>query len=111
MRCSHNCAPRELTWLRRRRPWRVSVDSAGSPIPRATGSSCGSPPDSLSPQLGGLVAAAGGQGGGVGAERHRVDGVLVPRESGDELARLAVPQLHFLVDAAGGQGGAVGTER
>ena len=25
--------------------FRASVDSAGSPIPRATGSSCGSPPD------------------------------------------------------------------
>ena len=30
---------------KRRRTWRVSVDSAGSPIPRAIGSSCGSPPD------------------------------------------------------------------
>ena len=36
---------RERTWLNRRRTWRVSAGSAGSPIPRATGSSCGSPPD------------------------------------------------------------------
>src|SRR6266700_1375350 len=45
MRCSRNCAPRERMWLKRRRRWRVSAGSAGSPIPRATGSSCGSPPD------------------------------------------------------------------
>ena len=29
----------------RRRTWRASAGSAGSPIPRAIGSSCGSPPD------------------------------------------------------------------
>src|SRR6185503_13446193 len=29
----------------RRRTWRASAGSAGSPIPRVTGSSCGSPPD------------------------------------------------------------------
>ena len=29
----------------RRGRWRASVDSAGSPIPRAIGSSCGSPPE------------------------------------------------------------------
>src|SRR4029077_9487313 len=40
-----NCAPRERTWPKRRRRWRVSAGSAGSPIPRAIGSSCGSPPD------------------------------------------------------------------
>src|SRR5215470_12845458 len=45
MRCSRNCAPRERTWIRKRRRWRVSAGSAGSPIPRAIGSSCGSPPD------------------------------------------------------------------
>src|SRR5450631_2441291 len=45
MRSSRNCAPRERTWLKRRRTWRVSAGSAGSPIPRAIGSSCGSPPD------------------------------------------------------------------
>ncbi len=39
------CAPRGLTWLKRRKTWRVSADSAGSPIPRAIGSSCGSPPE------------------------------------------------------------------
>lgn len=36
---------KERTWPKRRRTWRVSVDSAGSPILRAIGSSCGSPPD------------------------------------------------------------------
>lgn len=36
---------KERTWPKRRRTWRASVDSAGSPIPRATGSNCGSPPD------------------------------------------------------------------
>jgi hypothetical protein len=34
-------------WPRRLRRWRVSVDSAGSPILRAIGSSCGSPADSV----------------------------------------------------------------
>jgi hypothetical protein len=45
MRCSHSCAPRERTWLKIQRTWRVSVDSAGLSIPRAIESSCGSPPD------------------------------------------------------------------
>ena len=36
---------RERTWPKRRRKWRVSAGSAGSPTPRAIGSSCGSPPD------------------------------------------------------------------
>lgn len=36
---------KERTWPKRRRTWRGSVDSAGSPILRAIGSSCGSPPD------------------------------------------------------------------
>ena len=36
---------RGRTWLKIRRTWKVSAGSAGSPIPRATGSSCGSPPD------------------------------------------------------------------
>jgi hypothetical protein len=35
------------TWPRRLRTWRVSVDSAGSPILRAIGSSCGSSADSV----------------------------------------------------------------
>jgi hypothetical protein len=35
----------ERTWPRKRRTWRVSAGSAGSPILRAIGSSCGSPPD------------------------------------------------------------------
>ena len=45
MRCSRNCAPRERTWLTRRRTWTVLAGSAGSPIRKAIGSSCGSPPD------------------------------------------------------------------
>lgn len=36
---------KERTWPKKHRTWRVSVDSAGSPILRAIGSSCGSPPD------------------------------------------------------------------
>ena len=38
-RCSRSCATGEPTWLRKRRRWRASAGSAGSPIPRATGSS------------------------------------------------------------------------
>ena len=34
----------------KRRTWRVSAGSAGSPILRATGSNCGSPPDRVSTQ-------------------------------------------------------------
>src|ERR1700681_2691424 len=34
-------------WLQRRRTWRALVDLAGSRIPRAIGSSCGSPPDGV----------------------------------------------------------------
>src|SRR4051794_13316194 len=45
MRCSRSCAPRARTWWTTHRRWRASAASAGSPIPRATGSSCGSPPD------------------------------------------------------------------
>src|ERR1700678_795519 len=44
-RCWRNCAPRERTWLKRRRRWRVSAGSAGLPILRVIASSCGSPPD------------------------------------------------------------------
>lgn len=36
---------KERTWPKKRKTWRVSVGSAGSPIPRAIGSSCGSLPD------------------------------------------------------------------
>ena len=36
---------RGRTWPGRRRRWRVSAGSAGSPILRAIGSSCGNPPD------------------------------------------------------------------
>lgn len=36
---------KERTWPKRRRTWTVSVDSAGSPILRAIGSSCGNPRD------------------------------------------------------------------
>jgi hypothetical protein len=36
---------RGRTWPGRRRTWRVSAGSAGSPIRRATGWSCGSPPN------------------------------------------------------------------
>lgn len=36
---------KERTSPKGRRTWRGSVDSAGSPIPKATGSSCGSLPD------------------------------------------------------------------
>src|SRR5215475_4886384 len=45
MRCSRNCAPTERTWPGKPRTWRASAGSARSPIRRATGSSCGSPPD------------------------------------------------------------------
>ena len=44
-RCSRNCAPRERTWQGKRRIWRALAGSAGSPILRATGLSCGSLPD------------------------------------------------------------------
>jgi hypothetical protein len=45
---ARNCAPRARTWRRASRTWTVPVDSAGSPIPRAIESSCGSPADSSS---------------------------------------------------------------
>ena len=67
------------------------------------------------PQPHRVVAAAGGQGVPVRAERHRVDGVGVAGQRWAErggVGRVShVPQPHRVIGAAGGQGAPVGTER
>jgi len=72
------CAPRERTWTRRLRRWRVSAGSAGSPILKAIGSSCGSLADSK----------AAGRGGEGRYQRLEPGGLITDAGHGDRQAGL-----------------------
>src|SRR5262249_26710360 len=59
----------------------------------------------------GAVIAAGGQGGAVGAERHRAHKVGVAGEGGDVAALAGSPQMDRVVGACGSEGVSVRAER